>query len=141
MTVHDRLEHLKQQTAAAEGTGPLLRVLDEISQLESEQEAGGELDGIRLEAFDALARLTQEHASDAAPVILGHLLPLCLRDKGGWRNPGKAYLYDEALAAWLGRFPTGPRQELRAAILQVLADSLPSAAERACRLICMVGYR
>jgi hypothetical protein len=142
MIVRDQIDWLKQRIAGADGIPSLLRVLEELQRLEPEQEGGEDLDELRLGALDALARLTQEAPGEAGPIILHHLLPLCLRAKGEWRVPRVARRYDEALSGWLDRFPAIHRFALRAAVLEALVESLDgAAAERASRLIGMLGYR
>jgi hypothetical protein len=137
MIVSDRIDWLRQQIAGADDAPPLLRALEEFRRLEPDQGGGEEIDELRLQAFDALTRLTQD-----APIITGHLLPLCLRSKGEWRAPRVAHRYDEALSAWLERFPEIHRFAIRAAVLEALTGVLASpAGERACRLVGMLGYR
>ena len=142
MIVRDQIDWVKQRIAGADGIPSLLRVLEELQKLEPEQEGGEDLDNLRLDAFDALVRLTQDDPGAAGPIILKHLLPLCLRTKGEWRIPLVASRYSEALSGWLDRYPAIRRFTLRAAVLSALTESLVGpAAERASRLIGMIGYR
>lgn len=142
MIVRDKIDWLKQRIAGADGIPSLLQTLEDLQRLEPEQEGSEDLDDLRLEALDALARLTQEASGEAAPIILRYLLPLCLRDKGEWRFPRMARRYDQALAGWFDRFPAIHRYALRASALEAFAEATGgAAAERACRLIGMLGYR
>lgn len=142
MTAGDQFDSVKQRTANADGIPPLLRVLEELHSLEPKQENGEELDELRLSVFESLARLTQDAPSEAGPIIVRCLLPLCLRTKGEWRVPHMALRYNKALSRWLDRFPTLHRFALRAQVLDALVELLDEAGpERACRLIGMLGYR
>jgi hypothetical protein len=142
MTERDQLDWLKQRVTGAGGVPALLRVLEDLQGLEPKQERAEDVDELRLEALDALIRLTQETPVEAAPIILRHLLPLCLRAREEWRAPRVAHRYDEALSAWLDRYPALHRYTLRAAVLEALAESLAGpAVVRASRLIGRLGYR
>jgi hypothetical protein len=142
MILRDRIDWLKQRIAGAASIQSLLDALDELQRLEPDQEDGEELDNLRLQAFDALARLTQDAPSEAGPIILHRLLPLCLRTKGEWHVPRVAQYYDETLSSWLDRFPAPHRFPLRGLILDALGEALAEGkVERACRLIGRLGYR
>src|ERR1019366_4329621 len=80
--------------------------------------------------------------SEAEPIMIQRLLPLCLRARGEWGVPHPVRRYDEALSAWLDSFSTTQRFALRAAVLHALVESLtgPTPA-KACRLIGMLSYR
>jgi hypothetical protein len=87
MVGRDRIDWLRQQIAGADDAPSLLRAIEELTRLEPDQDSGEDIDELRLGAFDALARITQDAADEATPIIVGYLLPLCLRSKKEWRIP------------------------------------------------------
>jgi hypothetical protein len=130
MIVGDRIDSLKKRVTGADGIAALLRVLEELQRLEPEHENGEELDDLRLDAFDALARLTRATPHEAGPIIVRYLVPLCLRSRGEWRVPHVARRYDEALSSWLDRFPLIDRYAPRARVLEVIEPAIGGARHR-----------
>src|ERR1019366_6453026 len=101
MTVRNQVDSLKQRIIGAVGIPALLQVLDDIGPLESEHGHSDAVDDLRLGVFDILAKLTENSPSEAGPIIIQRLLPLCLRHKDEWGVPHPVRRYDEALSAWL----------------------------------------
>jgi hypothetical protein len=142
MTARDRIEFLRDRFEKAQGVNSLPTLLDEVRALESEWTEGDDLDQLRQDIFFAIARMSEEHPSLAQPIILEHLLPLCLRQPEEWRNEMVGWRCDDLLSDWLGALPTVVRYTIREPVLRTLAAHLEGPrAERALRLIGMIGYR
>jgi hypothetical protein len=142
MPVRERIGLLTQRVARAERPASLRRIVAEMLQLEADWGEGDDLDELRLQAFEALTRFTDQDSEAARDALLNDLLPLCLRTKDQWRSHEISHRYDEVLKDWLHRFPSPAGFLAREALLTRLVNALDgSTAERACRLIGMIGYR
>jgi hypothetical protein len=142
MRVCERLGRLAQRVAGADRPASLRQIVAELLQIEADWGERDDLDELRQKAFDSLTRFTEQDHDAARDALLNDLLPLCLRTEDQWRSSRLAHRYDEILKDWLGRFPAPASFLTRGAVLARLVAELDgSAAERASRLIGMLGYR
>jgi hypothetical protein len=142
MRVREQLGRLAQRVTGADRAASLRQVFPEILRIEEDWIEGDDLDELRLQAFEALTGFTDQEKEVAQDSLFNDLLPLCLRTRDEWKNPGAARQYDEILKFWLTRFPTSASFITRHALLARLIAALDGpTAERACRLIGMIGYR
>ena len=142
MHVREQLGRLAQRVTSADGAASLRRVVAEILWIEGQWSEGDDLDDLRLQAFESLTRFTEQDQEAARDALLNDLLPLCLRSRDQWKSRGVGRRYDEILKDWLAQFPASAVFVTRAALLTRLVAALDGpTAERACRLIGMLGYR
>jgi HEAT repeat protein len=142
MRVREQLGQLAQRVTGADSPAALRRIVAEILRIEDDWSGGDELDQLRLQAFESLMGFTEQEREAARDALLNDLLPLCLRTKDEWKGRGVARRYDEILKDWLARFPASASFVTREALLTRLVAALDGrTAEKACRLIGMLGYR
>jgi hypothetical protein len=138
-TQDDRINGLKKQLPEAD-TIEALR--DLIRQVDAFQPAGldAELLGdLREEVFERVRRLSTGRPREIKDLLVGHLLPLCLREAGtGVRRRD----YREFLRNWLDDYPGTDRHDLRDAVLAEVVVALTSAGpEYAVSTAAEIGYR
>lgn len=120
-------------------------LLEHLSQLETRQDAGEISEKQRYElqyrVFESLRELTQESPNRAKLIIIGQLLPNCIKtnvdEPGFWLSRHRS-----CLAEWLDQYPEQARINLREKIIATLLPHFSLANPQAvCWTISQIGYR
>lgn len=136
------IERLYQRLSGAGTIQALRLLLTDIKAIERALQGDSSLETLREEVFAGLLRLVRDQPDQARDILLGDLLPLCLRAKEERPGDGDRGRYGEILRRWIDEFPGSVRAKLLNAVFPVVVQAMKDHRVRpACATVWALCHR